>query len=117
MNHNEKMNAVETGVVSVSKDQAVLERSEAHGTYRVRNIGPLEQYRDEYVALRDRINAKGFRAFLDKLLGHRTPRQRSAGQLPNLSGRQRLEFVVAPHLTPQASAALAVVQEIGRAHV
>lgn len=68
MNHTEKMDAASHGGASVSSETNVAEQAQAIGTYHVRSIGPVEEYRDEYVALRDRINAKGFKAFLDKLV-------------------------------------------------
>lgn len=68
MNHSEKGFAVAGSGVLVSKDSVMHEDAEAHGIYHVVSTGPVESHRDEYVALRDRLTAKGVRAFFDRLL-------------------------------------------------
>lgn len=67
----EKCTAAAAGGADVSKQLLINEVANAHGTYHVVASGPVEQYRDEYVCLRDRLNGKGFRAFLDRLINGR----------------------------------------------
>lgn len=68
MNHSEKGFAAAGSGVLVSKDSVMHEDAEVHGVYHVVSTGPIESRRDEYVALRDRLTAKGVRAFIDRLL-------------------------------------------------
>jgi len=71
MQHSEKGNAAAGSGSFVSNDSIMHEHAEAHGRYEVECVGPIESRRDEYIALRDRLSAKGFRAFLDKLVNGR----------------------------------------------
>ena len=68
MQKNENLNAASHGSASISTAVAELEKAEAHGTYHVNAIGPVERFRDEYVGLRDRLQAKGLKGFMDRLL-------------------------------------------------
>lgn len=68
MNHNESMQAASHGGASISTAVQEVEQADAHGIYHVNCLGPVEHMRDQYVALRDRLQAKGFKAFLDRLL-------------------------------------------------
>lgn len=67
----ETCKAAATGGANIAKRLLIDERAHAIGTYHVNASGPVEQYRDEYVRLRDRLNGKGFKAFLDKLINGR----------------------------------------------
>lgn len=53
---------------SVSQDMRADEIAEAHGTYKAGCIGPVESFRARYVELRDRLNATGWKAKLDRFL-------------------------------------------------
>lgn len=68
MNHSEKGFASAGSGVFVSKDSVIHEDAEAHGIYHVVANGPVESYRSEYVALRDRLTRKGIAGFFDRLM-------------------------------------------------
>lgn len=68
---NEQLNADEQVGMSISKSLDANAVAAAEGVYKVESIGPVEAYRSRYIALRDRINGKGFKAFLDKLINGR----------------------------------------------
>lgn len=68
MQHMEKGYAATGSGSYVSKDSIMHEDAEAHGTYHVTCVGPVEARRDEYIALRDRLAGKGFKSFIDRLL-------------------------------------------------
>jgi len=67
----ETCKAADHGGSVVAKRLLIDEVANAHGTYHVVASGPVEQYRDEYVRLRDRLSGKGFKAFFDKLINGR----------------------------------------------
>lgn len=62
--------ATSANTAGVSKGQRAVgvEEAQASGQYSVHAIGPLEAYRERYVELRDRLNAKGVVATADRLL-------------------------------------------------
>jgi hypothetical protein len=68
MQHTEKGFAAAGSGSNISKDSIMHEDAEAHGVYHVNCIGPVEHMREQYIALRDRLNAKGIKAFFDKLI-------------------------------------------------
>lgn len=53
---------------SISQSANEVEAANAEGTYKASCIGPVEQYRQRYVTLRDRLNRRGFAGFADRLL-------------------------------------------------
>jgi len=65
---HEKADAAVHGGASLSNDMTVREVSEAHGVYTAILSGPLEQFREQYVALRERLTRGGIRGFFDRLL-------------------------------------------------
>lgn len=65
---SEKLSAAAKDGATVSKDLLINEQAKAIGTYHVINTGPVEQFRDEYIALRDRIQRGGIKGFIDRLL-------------------------------------------------
>lgn len=60
--------AADAGGASIINNLLIDEVSEAHGTYHITATGPLEQYRERYVELRDRLMRKGIKGFFDRLL-------------------------------------------------
>jgi hypothetical protein len=68
MQHGEKGYAAAKSGVQIVSANGVVERSEAHGTYKIEAIGPVEHMRDRYVALRDRLCARGINGFIDRLI-------------------------------------------------
>jgi hypothetical protein len=66
--HSELAQAGAGGNAEIGKLCSLSESVEAHGIYHVTCNGPVEQFRDEYIALRDRLSGKGFKAFFDKLV-------------------------------------------------
>lgn len=70
-NDTETCEASSLGNAAISKLCSVSENAEAHGTYRFINTGPLEAYRDKFVALRDRLARNGVTGFLDRLINGR----------------------------------------------
>ncbi len=71
MNHNETLTPQALVGAEIAKAMSSVEAANAEGTYRVVASGPVERHRDEYIRLRDRLNGKGFKAFLDKLINGR----------------------------------------------
>ena len=65
---SEKLNAAADDGATVSKGTNTDEQADAIGVYHVTNTGPVERFRDEYIALRDRLTAPGFKGFMDRLL-------------------------------------------------
>lgn len=53
---------------SISQDMRATENAEAHGVYKANCIGPVESFRARYVELRDRLNATGWKAKLDRFI-------------------------------------------------
>lgn len=68
MQQSEKLCAAAENGATITKDVEQREHAEAHGHYTVTTTGPVEHMRDKYVALRDRLHAKGFKGFIDRLL-------------------------------------------------
>jgi len=66
--HSGTCAANEIGSVALSKGCEITEGSEAHGIYHANCSGPVEHLRERYVELRDRLNRKGVRGFLDRLV-------------------------------------------------
>lgn len=64
---SEKLNAAAEDGASLSKSGEVIESAEAHGIYHFICTGPVESFREEYCNLRDRLTAKGIKAFIDRL--------------------------------------------------
>lgn len=71
MKHDEKCHAADQCGATLSASASANEQAHAHGTYYAVNTGPVEWLRDRYVHLRDRLNAKGFKAFFDRLINGR----------------------------------------------
>jgi hypothetical protein len=68
MQHSEKGYAAAGSGAQISNPVGVAEKAEAHGIYHVNCQGPVEHLREQYCALRDRLDAKGFRGFMDRLI-------------------------------------------------
>lgn len=68
MHNKENLNAASHGGASISRDTRVDETAEAHGRYTVNCFGPVERMRDQYIALRDRLNRSGLTGFIDRLV-------------------------------------------------
>lgn len=64
---SEKLIAAAQNGASISKGMDINEQAEAIGVYHVTNTGPVERFRDEYIALRDRLTAKGVKGVIDRL--------------------------------------------------
>lgn len=67
-NVEHKTHAVETAGAMLSKDAAIVEQAHAHGKYTVEATGPLEEFRAQYIYLRDRLARGGFVGMVDRLL-------------------------------------------------
>lgn len=52
----------------VSCSAAGVEKAEAHGRFKATLTGPVESFREEYCALRDRLTRKGLTGVFDRLL-------------------------------------------------
>ncbi len=68
---NEQARGVSGAEAAISKALVQQEIAQAEGVYHATCSGPLEQFRDRYVALRDRLTRKGIKAFVDRLVNGR----------------------------------------------
>lgn len=70
MDHNgtEKADAADAASAQVVKVVGAVEQANAEGHYEVKCVGPREEDRDRYVALRDELEAQKARSWLSKLL-------------------------------------------------
>lgn len=97
--NTEKLNAAANSGALVSQGCEASEIAEAHGTYDVVAIGPVEYLRNRYIELRDRLHAKGWRGFVDRLV----------------NGRKMLaEFLAIPVELKWATVAENVVTTVGK---
>ena len=68
---NDPLSANAKNRASISKSVTEVESASAHGVYQAGCVGPVETFRARYTELRDRLNAKGWKAKLDKLINGR----------------------------------------------
>jgi hypothetical protein len=68
LNHNEASSAGGTPQSAILNPVFAAEPAEAHGFYKTCLTGPVEQFRERYVELRDRLTRKGIAGFLDRLM-------------------------------------------------
>ena len=67
-NTTEKLNGDAVGSVAVRKPVVLGEQAEAEGVYSVVATGPVEQFRERYGRLKERMRRKGFFGFIDRLV-------------------------------------------------
>lgn len=65
---NDKLTAGAANGASISQELRTAEQAEAHGMYGAVCTGPVEHLRARYVALQERLGAKGWKAQLDRLI-------------------------------------------------
>lgn len=72
MHHEiERGEAVHAGDALVRLDINQKEDGHAEGVYHATCSGPLEQFREQYIALRDRLQRSGIKGFFDRLVNGR----------------------------------------------
>ena len=97
--HTESAHAAGLADASIPTPVSVDEQAHAEGIYRVQCTGPVEQFREKYCELRDRLSAKGWKAKIDHFIN---------------GARLMAEFIAIPLEQKWADVAHNVVTTVGK---